>query len=63
MKWINKIKEYFKSVKTELQKVSWPTWPDIKSSTSIVVITVFLVGLYIGAIDFLLSSVIGVLIK
>ena len=63
MKWIGKIKEYFKNVKLEMQKVSWPTKSDIKGSTSVVIVTLFIVGAFIGAVDFLLSSVIGLLIR
>ncbi|MCH7504708.1 preprotein translocase subunit SecE [PVC group bacterium] len=63
MNWIGKIKEYFKNVKLEMQKVSWPTKSDIKGSTSVVIVTLFIVGAFIGAVDFLLSSVIGLLIR
>ena len=63
MNWIRKIKEYFKNVKLEMQKVSWPTKSDIKGSTSVVIVTLFIVGAFIGAVDFLLSSVIGLLIR
>ena len=46
-----------------MQKVSWPTKSDIKGSTSVVIVTLFIVGAFIGAVDFLLSSVIGLLIR
>ena len=60
---LEKVKIYLKNVKLEMQKVSWPTVDEIKGSTGVVIITLALVGIYIGIIDFLLSGVIGLLIR
>ena len=60
---LEKVKLYLKNVKLEMQKVSWPTVDEIKGSTGVVIITLVLVGIYIGIIDFLLTGVIGLLIK
>lgn len=63
MNVIAKIKGYFKSVKVEMQKVTWPTKEEIKGSTAIVIITLAIVGAYVGVIDLVLSYVIGLLIR
>jgi len=50
----------------ELQKVSWPTRQDLANSTSVVLVCVVIIGLFLWVVDRLLSvamSSVGVLPK
>lgn len=46
----------------ELKKVIWPTREELVRLTIIVLIISIAVGLYIGAIDFVLTKITGLLI-
>ena len=59
----NRVTTFLSEVKSELKKVSWPTRDELKASTVVVIIATFLLGLYIGIIDFVLSKVITLLIR
>ena len=47
----------------ELKKVSWPTQQEVIRLTAAVLIVSIAVGLYIGGIDFILTSITERLIK
>ncbi len=58
-KIIEKIKKYLKEVKIEMSKVAWPSWPELKGSTILVIILSAFFAVYIGSVDFILSIVSG----
>ena len=47
----------------ELKKVTWPTRKETIASTSVVLITVFLVGFYLGVVDLGLSRLIKIFLE
>jgi preprotein translocase subunit SecE len=53
---MQKITMFFESVKIELGKVTWPTRKETVATTSVVVIIVFLISIYLGACDIVLSK-------
>jgi len=57
-----KIKQFIKEVKSELKKVVWPTRKDTIASTSVVVILVLIIALFLGLVDFGLSRVIRIIL-
>jgi preprotein translocase subunit SecE len=57
-----KVKQFIKEVKSELKKVVWPTRKDTIASTSVVVILVLIIALFLGLVDFGLSRVIRVIL-
>lgn len=48
----NPVVNYFKDVKGEMKKVSWPTFKQIKNNTIIVIVSVVIIGLFIALLDF-----------
>ncbi len=48
---------YIREVRAEVRKVSWPTWEDLRKSTTVIIIFVLVIGLAIGLIDLLLSKI------
>jgi preprotein translocase subunit SecE len=40
----------------ELRKATWPGWTELRDSTTLVIITVILLGSYISALDFFLGQ-------
>lgn len=58
-----KITNFFSEVTVELKKVSWPTKNELIGSTSVVIISVAIMALYIGICDFIFSKAIHLVIK
>jgi preprotein translocase subunit SecE len=53
-----KIKHFLKEAKIELRKVTWPTPKQTLASTSVVIIVVIIVSLFLGIVDFGISKII-----
>jgi len=54
---------FFKEAKTELKKVTWPTRQEAIRLTEIVIGITVAVGLYIGALDYLFTKLIGIILN
>ena len=53
-----KIMRFLKEAKGELKKVTWPTPKQTLASTSVVIIVVIIVSIFLGIVDFGLAKVI-----
>ena len=49
------VTEYVKDVRIEMGKVTWPGRNELRDSTLVVIVMVFIVAVFIGAVDRLLS--------
>jgi preprotein translocase subunit SecE len=60
---VDKVKEFFREVKVEIKKVVFPSKDELIGSTWIVIITVVVVSLFLGVVDFCLSKLVGVALR
>ncbi len=51
MNLFQKIGRYFKSVWAELKKVIWPSFSKVRKDTTVVLISIIIVGLCLAALD------------
>jgi preprotein translocase subunit SecE len=49
--WPERIRSFYNDVRTEMRKVTAPSWKEVQATTTVVVITVFIFGLYFFIID------------
>ncbi len=49
----NALVRYYRETAGELRKVAWPTWPEAKNLTGIVLIVLVAMAVFLGAIDYL----------
>ncbi|HKW18095.1 MAG TPA: preprotein translocase subunit SecE [Terriglobales bacterium] len=49
--WPERIKVFYNDVRTEMRKVTTPSRKDVQATTTVVLIAVFLFGLYFWVID------------
>jgi len=52
---IEKIKRFFAETRIEMRKVTWPTRDELKESTKIVIVATFVVTIFIGLVDEILT--------
>ena len=55
---LEKTKQFLSSSSAELKKVVWPTPKQTLASTSVVVIVVIIVSVFLGIVDFGLSKIV-----
>jgi preprotein translocase subunit SecE len=59
---ISKLKTFISDVDFEMNKVSWPTWDELRGSTYVVITLTLILGLYLFFADLLLSKILSVLL-
>jgi len=62
MELISKATKFLSEVKVEVKKVTWPSKKEAIGGTSVVVVVVFLVALFLGIVDAILSKIVQALI-
>jgi len=53
-----KIKHFFSETRVEMRKVTWPTRDELKESTKIVIVATFVVTVFIGIVDQILTLIV-----
>ena len=54
--WPERIRTFYNDVRTEMRKVTAPTFKEVQATTTVVVITVFLFALYFAVIDYIIQN-------
>jgi len=55
--------EFLQDVHHELERVVWPSHEDTWSFTVIVLITIVIVGIWVGALDWIFARIMGMLMQ
>jgi preprotein translocase subunit SecE len=50
-KKVNPIVAFFRETSGELRKVSWPTWPEARQLTGLVLLVMVIIGVILGLTD------------
>ena len=58
-----KLRNYVLETREELRKCTWPTWEELKGSTVVVMISIFLLGGFTVAIDYVLVMFVNMINK
>ena len=61
--WPERIKTFYNDVRSEMRKVSAPSLKEVQGTTTVVIITVFLFGLYFWAVDNVIGNGVNYLFK
>jgi preprotein translocase subunit SecE len=54
--WPERARTFYNDVRTEMRKVTAPSWKEVRATTAVVVITVFIFAVYFAIIDNLIAS-------
>lgn len=55
--------QFYQDVRSELRKVTFPTRKETIASTAVVITVVFIIAIYLGMVDFVLSLFLGNLLN
>jgi preprotein translocase subunit SecE len=58
----NAIQRYFRETLGELRKVNWPTWPEAKRLTGLVLLVMLIVGIFLASIDYFSGELIDLVL-
>jgi preprotein translocase subunit SecE len=54
--WPERVKAFYNDVRTEMKKVTTPSLKEVRATTAVVIITVFLFAAYFAVVDYILKS-------
>jgi len=60
---IQAFRDYVRDVRVEMNKVSWPSRRELRDSTLVVIVMVFVISIFIGIVDRALSFAFEALIR
>ena len=55
--WIQKIKSFYIDVRMEMKKVTSPSLKEVRATTGVVIVAVFIFGAYFGVVDYILKMI------
>jgi preprotein translocase subunit SecE len=58
----NAIQRYFRETTGELRKVNWPTWPEARHLTYLVLAVMVIVGIFLSIIDYLSDALVNLIL-
>jgi preprotein translocase subunit SecE len=58
----NRVQRWFRETMSELRRVSWPTWPEARNLTRIVIIVMIISALVLGGLDAIFEDLFVVLL-
>jgi preprotein translocase subunit SecE len=63
MEFLRRAQQFFREVLAEFRRVSWPSRADVMSSTVVVVVVVFVLAFFLGAVDVGLSRIVETILR
>jgi preprotein translocase subunit SecE len=63
LNWFARMKQFFVEVWAELQKTTWPSMQEVRGTTVVVIVAVFICALYLFVVDKILESGMSQLLK
>jgi preprotein translocase subunit SecE len=55
-------KRFFRETSGELRRVSWPTWPEARRLTLIVIVVLVVMAIFLGLVDLGASQLLALLV-
>ena len=53
--WPAQTKNYFEELQQEMRRVTWPTWKQVRATTTVVIVAVFAFAAYFALVDSLIT--------
>ena len=53
--WPAQTKSYFEDLQTEMRRVTWPSWKQVRATTAVVIGAVFAFAAYFALVDLLVG--------
>ena len=57
----SKIANYFRELKAEFKRISWPGFKQVRNNTGVVITFIILLGLFIALVDFVFTYLLSLI--
>jgi len=63
MSSFEKVKTFLSEVRAESRKVTWPRREELKESTTVVIVSVFLITVFVSIVDLILNKILDTVLR
>lgn len=56
--WPAKIRNYVEELQTEMRRVTWPSWKQVRATTTVVIVAVFAFAAYFFVVDLAVTKLV-----
>ena len=63
MGWYEKVRTFLLDVRGELKRTTWPSAPEVRGTTTVVIITVFIFAFFLWVVDTFLFHIVDWIFK
>lgn len=56
--WPQRIKDYVEDLRAEMRRVTWPSWTQVKATTTVVIAAIFAFAAYFWVIDIAITQLV-----
>ncbi len=60
---LRRVQQFFREVVAEFKKVTWPNRREVTGSTTVVIIVVFVIAIFLGVVDIGLSRIVSLILR
>ena len=60
---LEKLKNFLREVRVEMEKVTWPGRKEVQAATLVIIALVIVLAVFIGAVDFVVNRVLGLFFR
>jgi len=57
--WPKRVKNYFGELQTEMRRVTWPSWKQVRATTTVVIVAVFAFAAYFFVVDWAVGGIVS----
>ncbi len=57
--WPVRVKNYYEDLQLEMRRVSWPSWKQVRATTTVVIVAVFAFAGYFALVDEIVGTAIN----
>ena len=63
MEFLSKVREFFHDVLVEFRRVSWPTRREVTGSTTVVIVMVLILAVFLAVVDHTLTRLVRLILR
>lgn len=54
--WPQRIKDYIEDLRSEMRRVTWPSWKQVRATTTVVIVAIFVFAAYFWVVDIAMTQ-------
>jgi preprotein translocase subunit SecE len=61
--WPTRVRDYVDELRAEMRRVTWPSWTQVRATTTVVIVAVFAFAAYFFVVDMAVTKLVSKILK